>query len=506
MKVMVGFGFKKLSESEIGNDSSHQTHIGLYSSALIQLSHHQTIQSKLYYEKSVFNTVAFIDFIQNKDGTLRSPKIRRGNDDDNFYINGVKFQSTYVKLLDLIHKESLKKDWYIIFHQLNEEEIDFYLMSQDSEIYKEIKEKLPFVEDTTLTEKSEIGVLNNILSAYTTTAMPPHGIKNVWWNEEEVVFMVNPGKESFEKTILINKPFLWAPYVGPDNKPHQNTMVALVKKGNIILVYNDQSIVGYLEAKSNVYKDVYDWTLGGEKGKKKGLKLKQTGGFKVDLDDFVEFEVPINLSDIRKKEFEILKLRDQLREKHKTIYFPFNHSSGPRADKKKVLMAKEGYLSKFPNDLVKILGIDIQLDNKDIDTLDKKISYEVQISSEEYNTYVTNRTLRDEVITIYDGKCQICNKKYDYINSAGELKVYAEGAHVKAKNPKIGGKDSLNNLMCLCASCHALFDLGALWVDEEVTVRDIYGEVVNQLTVKHDIDESNFEFHRDYFENRRNLN
>jgi hypothetical protein len=256
MKVMVGFGFKKLSESEIGSDTSHQTHIGLYSSALIQLSHHQTIQSKLYYEESVFNTVAFIDFIQNKDGTLRSPKIRRGNDDDNFYRNGVKFQSTYVKLLDLIHKESLKKDWYIIFHQLNEEEIDFYLMSQDSEIYKEIKEKLPFVEDTTLTEKSEIGVLNNILSAYTTTAMPPHGIKNVWWNEEEVVFMVNPGKESFEKTILINKPFLWAPYVGPDNKPHQNTMVALVKKGNIILVYNDQSIVGYLEAKSNVYKEV----------------------------------------------------------------------------------------------------------------------------------------------------------------------------------------------------------------------------------------------------------
>ena len=134
------------------------------------------------------------------------------------------------------------------------------------------------------------------------------------------------------------------------------------------------------------------------------------------------------------------------------------------------------------------------------------LPFEIKTRNKEYNTYVTNRKLRDEVITIYDGKCQICNKKYDYINSTGELKIYAEGAHIKAKNPKIGGKDSLNNLMCLCASCHALFDLGALWVDEEVTVRDIYGEVVNQLTVKHDIDESNFEFHRDYFENRRNLN
>ena len=60
--------------------------------------------------------------------------------------------------------------------------------------------------------------------------------------------------------------------------------------------------------------------------------------------------------------------------------------------------------------------------------------------------------------------------------------------------------------MCLCATCHALFDLGALWVDEEFTVRGLDGEVVNQLTVKHDIDRSNFRFHRDYFENRRNLN
>lgn len=503
---MIGFGFKKLSEPEIGNDTSHQTHIGLYNSVLIQLSHHQRIQSKLYYEKNVFKTITFIDFIQNKDGSLRSPKIRRGNDDDIFNIKGVKYESTYVKLLDLIHKDNHKKDWYIIFHQLNEDEIDFYLMSQDSEIYKEIKEKFPLAENTTLTEKTEIRILNNILSTYSTKALPPHGIKNVWWKDEEIVFMVNPGKESFEKTILINKPFLWAPFVGPDNKPHQNTMVALVRKGNIILVYNDQSIVGYLEAKSNVYKDVYDWTLGGEKGKKKGLKLKQTGGFKVDLNNFVEFKVPINLSDIRKKELEILNLRDQLRKRHNTIYFPFNHSSGPRADKKKVLMAKEGYLSKFPNDLVKILGIDIQVDYKNSNTIDKKIAYEVQIRSDVYNTYVTNRTLRDEVITIYDGKCQICSKKYEYINSVGERKVYAEGAHIKAKNPTIGGNDSLNNLMCLCASCHALFDLGALWIDEEVTVRDIYGEVVNQLTVRHDIDESNFEFHRDYFENRRKLN
>ena len=42
--------------------------------------------------KKCFRTIAF-RFIQSKDGTLRSPKIRRGNDDDDF-INGV-FQSTH---------------------------------------------------------------------------------------------------------------------------------------------------------------------------------------------------------------------------------------------------------------------------------------------------------------------------------------------------------------------------------------------------------------------------
>ena len=50
MKVMIGFGFKKLSESEIGNDTSHKP-IGLYISALIQSGHHQKIQSNLIMKK-----------------------------------------------------------------------------------------------------------------------------------------------------------------------------------------------------------------------------------------------------------------------------------------------------------------------------------------------------------------------------------------------------------------------------------------------------------------------
>ncbi len=302
------YGIKRLRESEIGNDTSHQAHIGLFQDVIISQGHHQKLIANLYFDDNVYTTLAFLDFIQNEDGTLRSPKIRKGNNNDNYIVNGVSYNSLVLEILNLIHMGDNDLNWYILFIQKDDNELDFYLFDSDSILYSEIHKAFGISETKKyIKSDDEVSKLENILT-------------------------------SFQESI--------------DN-----------------------------------------------------------------------------------------------------------------------------------------------LDN---------LPYEIKTRKKEYNTYVTNRTLRDEVITIYDGKCQICNKKYDYINSAGELKVYAEGAHIKAKNPKIGGKDSLNNLMCLCASCHALFDLGALWVDEETTVRNIYGEAVNQLTVKHDIDQSNFEFHRHFFETRRN--
>lgn len=131
----------------------------------------------------------------------------------------------------------------------------------------------------------------------------------------------------------------------------------------------------------------------------------------------------------------------------------------------------------------------------------------VNTHKSEYDTYVTDKKLRDLVLSIHNYKCQFCKNKYEYINTSLERVGYAEGAHIKAKNPTIGGEDKLDNLLCLCPTCHKLFDLGALWMDDELTVRDVDGGIVYQLTEidEHPINIENIRFHRNHFKERRNL-
>ena len=130
----------------------------------------------------------------------------------------------------------------------------------------------------------------------------------------------------------------------------------------------------------------------------------------------------------------------------------------------------------------------------------------VNTHKSEYDTHVTDKKLRDLVLSIHNYKCQFCKNKYEYINTSLERVGYGEGAHIKAKNPKIGGEDKLDNLLCLCPTCHKLFDLGALWMDDELTVRDIDGGIVYQLTEidEHPINIENIKFHRNHFKERRN--
>ena len=504
-------GIKKIRDSEIGNETSHATHIGLYQNVLINKEEHQAILSNIYFENNTYPTVSFIDFIKREDGTFNAPKVRKGTDEDNYQINGVRFESAFVKFQEIFHSREEDKNWYLVFLQNSREEIDFYLIMEDSQEFQElIKIFGDSFDRKEITEgdREYEDVISFIKLNFNVEILPSHGIRNIWWGKEEIFYMVNPGAESLQETIFIEKPFLWAPFKGRDNKPQQNTMVALVKKGDIVFVYNEQAITGYLTATGDVYGDKHNWTLGGDKGKKKGYKKEEVEGFKVDLDKFNEFEKPITLEEIRNHEIDILNLRDELKATHKTLYFPFNHSSGPRADKKKVIMAKEGYLTKFPKSLVKILNIDIELENNETEDSDNPINLEgfVDTQRREYDTYVTKRELRDLVLNIHNYKCQFCNNKNEYINSNLERVHYAEGAHIKAKNPTIGGEDKLDNLLCLCPTCHKLFDLGAYWMDDELTIRDIDNGIVYQLNEKeeHNINLENVKFHRDFFKERRN--
>ena len=127
------------------------------------------------------------------------------------------------------------------------------------------------------------------------------------------------------------------------------------------------------------------------------------------------------------------------------------------------------------------------------------------ISERIYFTYVTDPELVQQIKSMYS-QCQFCNYKFeDYFNSNGDIKQYSEAAHIKPKSK--GGLDNLNNILCLCANCHSLFDLGTLYIDNEYVVRKSkillnksrYEEsYFNELKLNgdHELDISNIKFHR----------
>ena len=121
-------------------------------------------------------------------------------------------------------------------------------------------------------------------------------------------------------------------------------------------------------------------------------------------------------------------------------------------------------------------------------------------SPERRSAGVIQRIVRNSKVTqfvkaLYDNKCQFC--EIQLMTSSGG---YSEGAHIRPLGGVHKGSDTTENILCLCANCHTLFDKGALYVDEtSLKVRStIYPEYEKNLLVltKHKIDNSNLEYHR----------
>ena len=113
---------------------------------------------------------------------------------------------------------------------------------------------------------------------------------------------------------------------------------------------------------------------------------------------------------------------------------------------------------------------------------------------------VIQRIVRNSKVTqfikaIYDNRCQFC--EIQLMTSSGG---YSEGAHIRPLGGTHKGSDTPENILCLCANCHTLFDKGALYVEESsLTVKStIYPEYDTKLVLlnKHQIDITNFEYHR----------
>jgi predicted restriction endonuclease len=67
------------------------------------------------------------------------------------------------------------------------------------------------------------------------------------------------------------------------------------------------------------------------------------------------------------------------------------------------------------------------------------------------------RTVERAIKRLYDNTCQICRTRL--VTASGP---YSEGAHIRPLGIPHNGPDTLENILCLCPNCHALFDGHAL--------------------------------------------
>jgi putative restriction endonuclease len=97
-----------------------------------------------------------------------------------------------------------------------------------------------------------------------------------------------------------------------------------------------------------------------------------------------------------------------------------------------------------------------------------------------------------QVKHLYDYTCQFCGTRL--VTPVG---AYAEGAHIRPLGEPHNGPDSSGNLLCLCPNHHVLFDLGAISVNDDLTLVGISG----RLTVhpQHKLNADHLTYHREHY-------
>jgi len=68
----------------------------------------------------------------------------------------------------------------------------------------------------------------------------------------------------------------------------------------------------------------------------------------------------------------------------------------------------------------------------------------------------------DWIKSLYKNTCQVC--RIQLVTDAGAISV---GAHIQGLGRPHNGPDVVQNMLCLCHNCHALFDSGAFYVNDD---------------------------------------
>jgi putative restriction endonuclease len=106
----------------------------------------------------------------------------------------------------------------------------------------------------------------------------------------------------------------------------------------------------------------------------------------------------------------------------------------------------------------------------------------------------TQRVVRQTAVSnsvkiIHDYVCQICTTRIS-IPTGG----YAEAAHIRPLGRPHDGPDITENVLCLCANCHVLFDRGAIGVAADGSLINTVGRL--RVSGTHTVGDEYLEYHR----------
>lgn len=140
-------GIKKLSTADLGlSDKSHQTHIGLFENTLSCIDDLHLIDfCYLVTETETKKLLCLLDYIENPDGTFRSPKIRKGANEE-LTSEGEELNSVVREIRKVASKTGKDKDWYLLWFATENQHFVFVLFEFRSELFDLLSAKLDGVK------------------------------------------------------------------------------------------------------------------------------------------------------------------------------------------------------------------------------------------------------------------------------------------------------------------------------------------------------------------------
>jgi len=112
--------------------------------------------------------------------------------------------------------------------------------------------------------------------------------------------------------------------------------------------------------------------------------------------------------------------------------------------------------------------------------------------------FTTTRIIRDTVEARrlkkeYEFRCQICGERIEL----GSSSFYAEVHHIRPFGGGHGGLDAHDNMLVVCPTHHAMFDLGVATFSSNNLVS--IGGTLHPLTLRHRIASENLAYHNDLY-------